>query len=149
MLRVSFSPVPECVVADCWNRAFPTPPCHQATVVMIIVLYLFEKDFLFGNFLEADCPYTTIFWKPIIINFWKLISGSRLSLLLAISCYCLLFLAITYLPVCYCLLLLVFVYVLVCYCLLLLFLFLAVAFGLDCACCCYFYLLLLLDIAIE
>ena len=29
MLRVSFSPAPECVEADCWNRAFPTPPCHQ------------------------------------------------------------------------------------------------------------------------
>ena len=58
MLRVSFSPVPEHVVADCWNRGFPTPPCHQATV---IVLYLVKKDFLFGNFLEADYHYTTIF----------------------------------------------------------------------------------------
>ena len=25
MLRVTFSPAPDCVVADCWNRAFPTP----------------------------------------------------------------------------------------------------------------------------
>ena len=33
MLRVTFSPAPECVVADCWNRAFPTPPCHQTPVV--------------------------------------------------------------------------------------------------------------------
>ena len=61
MLRVSFSPVPEHVVADCWNRGFPTPPCHQATVVIIVMLYLFQKDFVFGNFLEADYHYTTIF----------------------------------------------------------------------------------------
>ena len=37
MLRVSFSPAPECVVADCWNRAFPTPPCHQATVIVVVL----------------------------------------------------------------------------------------------------------------
>ena len=36
MLRVSFSPVLECVVADCWNRAFPTPPCHQTPVIIVI-----------------------------------------------------------------------------------------------------------------
>ena len=26
-------------MADCWNRAFPTPPCHQATVIVVFVLY--------------------------------------------------------------------------------------------------------------
>ena len=47
MLRVSFSPAPECVVADCWNRAYPTPPCHQATVIIIIivVVVLYQKNF--------------------------------------------------------------------------------------------------------
>ena len=33
-----FSPVLECVVADCWNRAFPTPPCHQTPVVVVIIV---------------------------------------------------------------------------------------------------------------
>ena len=45
MLRVSFSPAPECVVADCWNRAFPTPPCHQATVIIVVVVVLYQKNF--------------------------------------------------------------------------------------------------------
>ena len=53
MVRVSFSPAPECVVADCWNRAFPTPPCHQATVV-VVMLYL---DKLLGG--------KRVFWKAI------------------------------------------------------------------------------------
>ena len=34
MLRVTFSPAPECVVPVCWNRAFQTPPCHQTPVVV-------------------------------------------------------------------------------------------------------------------
>ena len=29
MLRVSFSPAPGCVDADCSNLSFPTPPRHQ------------------------------------------------------------------------------------------------------------------------
>ena len=40
MLRVSFSPVPERVVADCWNQAFPTPPCHQTPVVIIVIVII-------------------------------------------------------------------------------------------------------------
>ena len=38
VLRVSFSPVPECVVADCWNRVFPTP---RATIPPLFVVCLF------------------------------------------------------------------------------------------------------------
>ncbi len=38
MLRVSFSPAPECVEVDCWNQAFQTPPCHQDAVVVVIVI---------------------------------------------------------------------------------------------------------------
>ena len=38
MLGVSFSPVPECVVSDCWKRPFRTPPCHQSPVI-VVVLY--------------------------------------------------------------------------------------------------------------
>ena len=30
MLRVSFSPTPECVDADCWNRCFRTPAAPGA-----------------------------------------------------------------------------------------------------------------------
>ena len=35
MLRVCFSPVLECVVADCWNRVFQTPPCHQTPLLLL------------------------------------------------------------------------------------------------------------------
>ena len=38
MLRVSFSPVPECDVSHCWKRASGTPPCHQTPVVIVIVV---------------------------------------------------------------------------------------------------------------
>ena len=34
MLRVSFSPAPECVEADCWNRGFPPPPCHRGLLLL-------------------------------------------------------------------------------------------------------------------
>ena len=40
MLRVSFFPVPECVVSDCWKRPFRTPSCHPSPVIIVIVLYL-------------------------------------------------------------------------------------------------------------
>ena len=51
MLRVSFSPAPECVEADCWNRAFPTPlpPAVIIVVVVIVVLY-FRSIFEFRYF---------------------------------------------------------------------------------------------------
>ena len=58
MLRVSFSPAPECVVADCWNRIFPTPSVHQGTVCF--VLYHSYSILLFGYFLKPDYHYTTI-----------------------------------------------------------------------------------------
>ena len=35
-VRVSFSPVLECVEVDCWNRVFPSP--HQGVVIVVIVL---------------------------------------------------------------------------------------------------------------
>ena len=38
MLRVSFSPAPECVEVDCWNQAFQTPPCHQDGVIVVVVV---------------------------------------------------------------------------------------------------------------
>ena len=25
-------------MADCWNRAFPTPPCHQTPVVVVVIV---------------------------------------------------------------------------------------------------------------
>ena len=40
---VYFSPVPECVVADCWNRAFPTPPAAPGP----------DYCFLLGRFSES------------------------------------------------------------------------------------------------
>ena len=38
MLRVNVSPALECVVADCWNRAFQTP---RVTRPPLFVIYLF------------------------------------------------------------------------------------------------------------
>ena len=35
MLRVTFSPAPDCVEVHCWNRAFPTPPCRQDIVIIL------------------------------------------------------------------------------------------------------------------
>ena len=66
LLRVSFSPAPECVVADCWNRAFPSPPCHQTTVVVVIIVVVvvlyFSKGLSRECFcLEGDFHYTKIF----------------------------------------------------------------------------------------
>ena len=40
MLRVYFSPAPECVEVHYWNRAFQTPPCHQDAVVVIVVVVI-------------------------------------------------------------------------------------------------------------
>ena len=62
MLRVSFSPAPECVVADCWNRVFPTPigaPGHRRCCYFM--LYHSYSILLFGNFLKPDYHYTAIF----------------------------------------------------------------------------------------
>ena len=38
MLRVTFSPAPECVEVDCWKQAFQTPPCHQDGVIVVVVV---------------------------------------------------------------------------------------------------------------
>ena len=66
MLRVSFSPVPECAVPDCWNRAFPTPPCHQDHVVVIIIIVLYRL------FVKACyvCSYVKILNKNTIPLHW-------------------------------------------------------------------------------
>ena len=40
MLRVTFSPAPECVEVDCWNQAFQTPPCHQDGVIVIVIIVI-------------------------------------------------------------------------------------------------------------
>ena len=60
MLRVSFSPAPECVVADCWNRAFPTPPCHQGTDVVIIIIVLYLNKLLGRERVFWKAIYTTL-----------------------------------------------------------------------------------------
>ena len=63
MLRVSFSPAPECVVADCWNRAFPTPPCHQTPVVVIVIVII---RLLFYTRLNKRLSRECVYWKAII-----------------------------------------------------------------------------------
>ena len=68
MLRVSFSPAPEYVEADYWNRAFPTPPRHQergcycyCSCVEPLPSYLVA-----ARFLKADYHYTTTIWLTAI-----------------------------------------------------------------------------------
>ena len=36
MLRVTFSPAPECVVADCWNRAFRPPVAPEPLLLLFV-----------------------------------------------------------------------------------------------------------------
>ena len=38
MLRVSFSPVPECVVADSWNPPLPPEPVVIIIVVIVVIV---------------------------------------------------------------------------------------------------------------
>ena len=67
MLRVSFSPVPECVEADCWNRAFSTPPRHQergyyyCCYCCCSFFSSFPLYLIAACFLKTDYHYTTIF----------------------------------------------------------------------------------------
>ena len=58
MLRVSFSPAPECVEVDCWNQAFQTPPCHQDGVIIVIIVVVPALT----KRLHREC----IFWEAII-----------------------------------------------------------------------------------
>ena len=76
MLRVSFSPVPECVEADCWNRAFSTPPRHQERgycycyccycCSFFIVFFIFNCGLFSENRLSLHNDISTILWKTII-----------------------------------------------------------------------------------
>ena len=54
MLRVTFSPAPECVEVDCWNQAFQTPPCHQDGVVVVVVVVIpaLTKGYMGNAFLK-------------------------------------------------------------------------------------------------
>ena len=62
MLRVSFSPVPECVVSDCWKRPFQTPPCHQSPVVVVVVVVIVIV--LYPAYLDSRIPeYVETFAK--------------------------------------------------------------------------------------
>ena len=54
LLRVSFSPAPECVDRVCWNRSFSTPPAGPGTPLLLVVvfpfyLFLFNKGWFSGN----------------------------------------------------------------------------------------------------
>ena len=55
MLRVFFSPAPECVEVDCWNQAFQTPSCYQDAVIVIIVIVIvipaLTKDYIGNTFI--------------------------------------------------------------------------------------------------
>ena len=66
MLWVSFSPAPEYVEADCWNRAFLTPPRAQErgyrSSFVPLLSYLVA-----ARFLKADYHYTTIIYVCVYI----------------------------------------------------------------------------------
>ena len=63
LLRVSFSPAPECVDRVCWNRSFSTPPRAQEHRLLLLLFFPFTYSFLIkAGFLETDFHYTTIFW---------------------------------------------------------------------------------------
>ena len=74
LLRVSFSPVPECVVADCWNRAFPNPRASMAPLSLLLSFSLMCNTYLnkrlIGEcvFLEGDLHYT----KTLTIEVYNL-----------------------------------------------------------------------------
>ena len=55
MLRVSFSPAPECVEVDCWNQAFQTPPCHQDGVVVVVVVIIIVVVSALTKRLHGEC----------------------------------------------------------------------------------------------
>ena len=43
MLRVTFSPAPECVEVDCWNQAFQTPRATRTPLLLLLLLLLYPK----------------------------------------------------------------------------------------------------------
>ena len=59
MLRVTFSPAPECVVADCWNRVFPTPRATRPPLLLLLLLLFYTR---LNKRLSRECVY----WKAII-----------------------------------------------------------------------------------
>ena len=70
MLRVSFSPAPDCVDGDCWNRSFWTPTRHQELRNYIIFRYFFVVAFtlVLASFLGGDYHYTTIIFHTTKVN---------------------------------------------------------------------------------
>ena len=73
MLRVSFSPAPECVVADCWNRVFPTPRYTRAPFVIECYCFLINI-IVSGVYLPSPLKPTfkAYFWNSNInlAAFW-------------------------------------------------------------------------------
>ena len=65
MLRVSFSPAPDCVDGDCWNWSFSTRTRHQEHHSSCSsCLFFVAFTLVLASFLECDYHYTTIFWTP-------------------------------------------------------------------------------------
>ena len=60
MLRVSVSPAPECVEADCWNRAFPPPPCHQRLLLLLLLCCTRLHKRLRRELVFCKAIYTTL-----------------------------------------------------------------------------------------
>ena len=71
MLRVSFSPAPECVVADCWNRAFPPPPCHQRLLLLLLCYTRLHKrlrrERVFCKAIYTTLKYVGLCWATHIL----------------------------------------------------------------------------------
>ena len=73
MLRVSFSPAPDCVDGDCWNRSFSTPTRHQehrsCCFVVVFSSFFFRcLYFSTAEFLGGDYHYTTFIFHTTKVN---------------------------------------------------------------------------------
>ena len=68
MLRVSFSPAPDCVDGDCWNRSFSTPTRHQEHRSSCYCFVLFAFTLVLASFLGRDYHYTTIIFHTTKVN---------------------------------------------------------------------------------
>ena len=72
MLRVSFSPAPDCVDGDYWNRSFSTPTRHQehrSYCYCSFVVFLFVAfTLVLASFLGGDYHYTTIIFHTTKVN---------------------------------------------------------------------------------
>ena len=94
MLRVTFSPAPECVEVHCWNWAFPTPRATRALLLLLLLCCT-----RLNKRLLREC----IFWKAIIttLKYFGLLVVIAVVPALTFFCY-LWFIVVPALTFCFC-----------------------------------------------